>query len=182
MKLASRYAVDRWLRRAVLFGCLGWLSACAPKIGDSCNNSNDCSANGDRLCDTTQPGGYCTIFNCDPTNCPFDESLCVAFNNVVSTVGICPDPHRPSPYARTFCMARCKKSSDCRAGYECTDLTEENPWGAEVVTKKSNSGKVCLWPISGAEIEEDRQDAVCRGAGDAWGSEGGAAGGGGERP
>jgi hypothetical protein len=79
-------------------------------------------------------------------------------------------------------MARCKKSSDCRAGYECTDLSVDNPWGAEVVTRKSNKGKVCLWPISGAEIEEGREDAVCRGAGDDWQSGGGAAGGGGEGP
>jgi hypothetical protein len=165
-----------------LIACLGWLAGCAPKIGDSCSNSNDCSANGDRLCDTTQPGGYCTIFNCDPTSCPFDESLCVTFSSVVSIVGSCPDPNRPSPFARSFCMAKCKNASDCRKGYECTDLTVENPWGAELVTSKSNRGKICLWPASGVDIEEDRSDEVCRGAEDDSEGAAGAAGGGGEGP
>ena len=51
---------------------------CSPKIGDECATALDCSALGDRLCDTTQPGGYCTIFNCEPDTCP-EEAACVAF-------------------------------------------------------------------------------------------------------
>src|SRR5206468_6843571 len=37
-----------------------WLAAlltgCTPKIGDDCQTSVDCSQQGDRLCDTAQPG------------------------------------------------------------------------------------------------------------------------------
>src|SRR5690242_18467125 len=50
-----------------------WIVAtgCKPKIGDECKTSTDCSVTGDRLCDITQPSGYCTIFNCEePGSCP----------------------------------------------------------------------------------------------------------------
>ena len=57
---------------------------CAPQIGDECETSVDCSQGGERLCDITQPGGYCTVFNCEPNSCPEDESLCVQFGAVRS--------------------------------------------------------------------------------------------------
>ncbi|MFW5740185.1 MAG: hypothetical protein ACOC1F_07450, partial [Myxococcota bacterium] len=63
-----------------LSACLAtWMLGCNPKIGDDCTNSTDCSVSGDRLCDTTQPGGYCTVFNCEPDMCP-EEAQCVAFD------------------------------------------------------------------------------------------------------
>lgn len=162
MKLCPK----RWLSEKAILLCL-LLSSCAPEIGDSCTNSNDCSASGDRLCDTTQPGGYCTIFNCDPTSCPGDESICVQFGSVLSTVGQCPDPQRPSPQSRTFCMRTCSDSGDCRSGYRCTDLGQPNPWGASVVQHRPSTTKICLarqraTPIGDEEHgDPDRDDAVC---------------------
>lgn len=156
--------LNRWLPA----GVCAWLlvAGCAPKIGDSCTNSNDCSASGDRLCDTTQLGGYCTIFNCDPTSCPSDESICVQFGSVLSTVGNCGDPQRPPPQSRTFCMAKCKNNGDCRGGYLCTDLALPNPWGASVVQSSPSTTKICIEPQQATPISEadpDRSDAVCGG-------------------
>lgn len=155
-----------WLKEGRVLLCLLAIG-CAPEIGAHCTNSNDCSQNGDRLCDTTQRGGYCTIFNCDPTSCPSDESICIQFGSVLSTVGNCPDPQRPSPQARTFCMATCEDNGDCRGGYRCTDLGEPNAWGATVVERNPNTTKVCIEPQAATPIDDegngdpDRADAVC---------------------
>lgn len=106
---------------------------CKPKIGDSCTSSSDCSVQADRLCDTTQPGGYCTLFNCEPGTCPEDESLCVAFHDT-----LCDDPLRTPRFQRTFCMARCKDDSDCRAEYACVEM------GDAVIDIDPPSRKVCV--------------------------------------
>ena len=66
--------------------------ACKPEIGDECEISTDCSATGDRLCDTTQPGGYCTIRSCEAQTCP-EEALCVEFRPGVARL------------STTWCMA-----------------------------------------------------------------------------
>jgi hypothetical protein len=76
--------------------------ACKPNIGDDCQISTDCSAAGDRLCDITAPGGYCTIFNCEPGTCPEDESLCVEFGAQRGRADLCQDKQSPSPYGRAF--------------------------------------------------------------------------------
>src|SRR5262245_14977091 len=97
--------------------CGGFLLAllsvgCLPKIGDDCVNDADCSQVGDRVCDSSQLGGYCTQFNCTPESCPVDEGICVAFGNSPSLVSGCADEGRPSPYARSFCMKPCKKDEE----------------------------------------------------------------------
>jgi hypothetical protein len=122
---------------------------CKPKVGDDCNISTDCSAAGDRLCDITAPGGYCTVFNCEPGTCPVDESLCVEFGAQRSTVAKqCIDRQSPSPYARAFCMATCKHNSDCRAGYTCQDLSSEtNDWAA-VLIDRDRGNRACVVPLS----------------------------------
>lgn len=81
---------------------------CAPGIGDECGTALDCSSAGTRLCDRTQPDGYCTLEGCEQGTCP-EESVCVQFS---------PSEDR---LATTFCMLRCDSSSDCRddQGYEC---------------------------------------------------------------
>src|SRR6188768_1286101 len=61
---------------------------CTPQIGDKCTVSTNCSTTGDRLCDVTQPGGYCTKFNCEPGGCP-DDSVCVNFGTTLSPVEGC---------------------------------------------------------------------------------------------
>ena len=109
------------------------LAACRPEIGDPCETSTDCSPSGDRLCDiTAQPGGYCTVFNCEPTSCP-EEAVCVRFGDSRSPVEGCEDPLGLGPYARTFCLKKCEDSGDCRSdeGYECLD--PRRAWGASVL-------------------------------------------------
>lgn len=83
-------------------------SGCAPRIGDGCYTQTNCSINGDRVCDITQPGGYCTVFDCAPDTCA-DSSVCVRFE---------PDTAR---LARNVCMRRCSSDGDCRtgSGYRC---------------------------------------------------------------
>ena len=160
---------SRWLTCACMACGLAFAVSCSPKIGDGCANSNDCSANGNRLCDTTQRGGYCTIFNCDPTSCPNDEAICVQFGGVLSTVGSCPDPQRPAPQSRTFCMQKCSNNGDCRGGYRCIDLGASNPWGAAVVERNPSTTKVCIEPQAATPIDDpdngdpDRGDGVCGG-------------------
>ncbi len=58
-------------------GLLGQ-AGCKDKIGDACDFNVDCSTKGDRLCDLSSPGGYCTIENCNAESCP-DEAVCIAF-------------------------------------------------------------------------------------------------------
>ena len=128
-------------------------AGCKPKIGDDCKISTDCSAAGDRLCDITAPGGYCTVYNCEPGSCPEDESLCVEFGEQRSPVDACKDLQSPSPYGRAFCMATCGKDSDCRDGYVCVDLsTRPNAWSALLIdTGRGN--KACLVPFTAAPID-----------------------------
>lgn len=119
------------------------LVGCTPQIGNKCTSSTDCSLRGDRLCDTTQPGGYCTIFNCEPGTCP-DEAQCVAFNNTIDPV--CTDPRIPLRFQRTFCMKRCEKGGDCRNDYVCGNLTAGNPWNATVIDADPAGTAVCISP------------------------------------
>jgi hypothetical protein len=90
-----------------------WLGACSPKLGDGCKHNTDCSINGNRTCDRSQPGGYCTIPDCEPNSCP-DNGRCVRFQ---------PDQPRLS---RTWCMAQCSKRKDCRGAYTCRSADQLN--------------------------------------------------------
>ena len=193
--LMSRLPETIWLLCALAVVAVG----CKPKIGDDCRISTDCSSAGDRLCDITAPGGYCTVFNCEPGTCPVDESLCVEFGAQRSPVAKCIDLQSPSPYGRAFCMATCDKNSDCRSGYTCEDLSDAtNPWAA-VLIDRDRGNRACLVPISPTSLVTDQGGAfgdVCRselpsggsaatggtsngGTSQAGGSEGGAAGQGG---
>ncbi len=149
------------MRLALLISCLVALAACQPKVGDSCDVDSDCSRTGERICDSTQPGGYCTVFGCDPTSCPDDESVCISFGNVMTTAGGCDGSGSVSPYARNFCMARCGGDGDCRGGYVCVDMAAENPWGADVVTSDPGSTKVCVRPYSGAPLPNGQPSEYC---------------------
>lgn len=156
--------------------CAALLSGCPPKIGDECETSGDCSAQENRLCDITQPGGYCTVFNCEPGGCS-DEGVCVAFNARLSTVPGCQNPNGLSRFARSFCLANCESDDDCRTGYVCADMSDpNNPWGAVLVD--DGSARVCAVPMSGAPLPADRSNGVCTGAPatDPGGGEAGAGG------
>ena len=95
------------------------LAACQRGIGDACETALRCSTSGTRLCDQTQPGGYCTLANCDVDTCP-EESACVRF---------WPHVNREQDSARVgvnYCMRKCTKRSDCRdsEGYDCLSQSE----------------------------------------------------------
>ena len=125
MRFSSRL---RWL--ALVPAALPLLG-CTPSIGDKCVLSTDCSTRGDRLCDTSQPDGYCTQFNCSKNTCP-DEAACVLFNAGIQGCGY---DDRSGGYgsrvARAFCVASCGQDSDCRAGYFCAD-PRSAPWNGFV--------------------------------------------------
>lgn len=110
-----------------LLALVGSAFGCKPEVGDSCKVSTDCSITGDRLCDTSMPDGYCTIFNCSQGTCP-DESVCVEFH---------PEAER---FARRFCVRGCDKASDCRAGYACVDPKTRDGQ----IVRDTAFGTVCL--------------------------------------
>ena len=141
------------------------LAGCQPQIGDDCRRDLDCSQRRDRVCDTTQEGGYCTQYNCSPTSCPKGEAVCVAFNNNPASVEGCSNPGRPSPYARNFCMRPCETDTDCRSGYACVNVNVANPWGARIIQLDSTQTSICIVPVSLAPVEEDRSNQVCLGPG-----------------
>jgi hypothetical protein len=150
---------SRWRSAALAISV--FLGACAPEIGDPCEASSDCSANGDRLCDPTQPGGYCTVFNCEPGTCP-SESICIAFQARPSLAAACADPQLESRFRRTFCVAKC--SDGCRSGYTCADMSDpHNMWGATVADRGRGS-KVCVVPFTGEPVREDAGAEVCTGS------------------
>lgn len=127
-----------WL--AVLCGLVAF-AGCQPSIGDKCTVSTDCSTRGDRLCDTSQPNGYCTNFNCRGDDCP-TEAVCILF---AGSVPGCPidDRHSPPRTARSLCLYSCQDDSDCRTGdgYVCAD-PRTAPYFATPLA--DNAGKVCL--------------------------------------
>ncbi|MEZ4372638.1 MAG: hypothetical protein R3B07_17570 [Polyangiaceae bacterium] len=134
-------------------------AACSPEIGDDCVVSTDCSSVGDRLCDTSQPGGYCTIFNCEPGTCP-DDSVCVSFHNALSGAFCQADNDR---FQRPFCMAPCSGDGDCRGGYGCVEVGREgNSYGAVVIEDGKTTAKVCLANQSVAEPNGE-SPAICSG-------------------
>lgn len=102
---------------AVLWLGVACVAACAPKLGDDCSNSLECSAVGDRYCDVSSPGGYCTIQNCEPGACG-DEGVCVRFK---------PDEPRLSS---SWCMASCGGGCD-RDRYTCKSADELNEASAD---------------------------------------------------
>lgn len=84
-------------------------AGCQPLIGDDCTTNIDCSEDGDRYCDRSQPNGYCTIVDCEANSCP-SEAICVQFFDDV--------------HARSYCLRKCDKDSVCRKSYECTEPIE----------------------------------------------------------
>jgi hypothetical protein len=178
-RTAAHHAAPHRSTAPRLFLALSFLLflGCRQKIGDACVTDIDCSQAGDRTCDTTQPNGYCTQVDCDPFSCPEKESICIAFNDVPSNVGACNLRGQTSPYRRTFCMESCKDVDDCRGGYACMDMTDHNPWGAEVIQDDPKRTTVCVLAMTFEQIEDDRQDQVCTGGDASIGGAGGMGGG-----
>ena len=137
---------------------------CAPDIGDSCETSIDCSQTGERLCDVSQAahGGYCTVFDCEPNDCP-DEADCVLFGASPSSVGGCENVSGNNPSQRSFCMKQCDNNSDCRTddGYICMI-----PLEPAINLEGNGQRKVCMLPQSGrpvTDVDGDRPGGVCMG-------------------
>lgn len=126
------------LRLSFLVSLLLFAPGCGAEIGDECVLSTDCSTTGERICDTSSPGGYCTIIGCDVGTCP-DEAVCVRFFPVTSSNQMC-DPATedvtennctadevctfsntcaPRNSEVRFCMKTCGGNGDCRDKYEC---------------------------------------------------------------
>lgn len=122
---------------------IAFAPGCDEEIGDACEFNVDCSSMGERLCDRSSPGGYCTIENCSAEACP-KEAHCIAFYPVaflntpcdpltedladpdLATNECTPDEKCISSgfcvsraSARRFCMKKCKEDGDCRDAYEC---------------------------------------------------------------
>jgi len=135
-------------------------SACSPTIGASCTQSTDCSSQGNRVCDNSQPEGYCTVIGCADNSCP-DHAVCVSFG--VTLPGCSYNDYvAPARTAETFCLEHCQSDSDCRAseGYVCID-PKGPPFSARIVDDNQNQ-KVCvvaITPVDGGQ--PDGGSAVC---------------------
>jgi hypothetical protein len=129
---------------------------CSRKIGDHCSTGTDCSQTGGRTCDTTLPGGYCTVPNCEPDVCP-EEAACIAFVLSPSKVDEC-TTDLDARGIRSFCMRRCSSAEDCREGYACQDLNASgNVWGGVRIDKSSSDGHVCTLPYE-AKLAEPKHE------------------------
>jgi hypothetical protein len=150
-------------RLALRFSMLCALAAagCQPHIGGQCALSTDCSIDGSRQCDTSQPGGYCTIFNCSGDTCG-TGAACLLFNPQVPG---CPydDYRSPARTARSQCMQVCNTNNDCRGGYICVDARQQ-PWGAAILDDDQQQ-LVCIAPWSSVDVGSSADAAVCQPSG-----------------
>lgn len=118
------------------------LAGCRPSIGSACTLSTDCSTQGNRVCDTAQPGGYCTVLNCIDNSCP-DNAVCVMFQ--VSVPGCSYDDYAaPARTGLAMCMKHCNEDSNCREsdGYACAD-PRESPWYGAILDDNQGQ-RVCI--------------------------------------
>lgn len=137
---------------AALAVALAGAAACSSEIGDSCTLSTDCSPNGDRFCDNSQPGGYCTIAGCDSESCP-GGSVCVRFFSVGESNISCETQTDcsadefctiggtcvPRSAETRWCMQKCKSDGACRSDYECRDRELMELHGGEPVPPPGES-------------------------------------------
>lgn len=141
-------------------------AGCGAEIGDSCSTNVDCSPAGDRICDTAQTDGYCTVEGCDLGSCP-EEAVCIrffptAFLSVACdpltedavdpkvTLKVPPTNHCTldeicltsgfcvqRAQERRFCMKSCESDDDCRDGYVCRKTGTQ---GAESLPDPASPG------------------------------------------
>lgn len=126
----------RWTGFVVVALALGLagLTACKEKIGDSCDFNVDCSTKGDRLCDLSSPGGYCTIENCNAESCP-DEAVCIAFYPVAFLNQPCepaledtPDCEPPTDENEPDWCNQCTPDERCIQSGFCASKASARRW------------------------------------------------------
>jgi hypothetical protein len=130
------------------------LGGCGSEIGDACGVSLDCDPNGtgDRICDLSSTGGYCTVIGCDHDSCP-EGSVCIRFyvasfanspcdpatedlsTDACGTDEVCAFKGQcvPATSEVRYCMKTCESGGDCRGGYECRDESLMREHGGEPV-------------------------------------------------
>ncbi len=140
------------MRLPIIITLLALTFGCGKEIGDECVVPSDCSPNGDRQCDLSSNGGYCTIAGCDYNTCP-EEAACIRFftgsfsnltcdpatedvgtddcnlDELCALTGFCV----PRSAEVRYCMRTCESDGDCRDGYECRDLDLMIEHGGEPV-------------------------------------------------
>jgi hypothetical protein len=130
----------------------GLALGCRPQIGDDCVTAQDCSAQGDRLCDTSQPEGYCTVFGCDPDACP-DGSVCVGFGlELDPACEVSGTDPRWKRFQRTFCLATCEEDADCREGYQCRPPAARDAASIDIESD-DRAANVCLVASDAPSVE-----------------------------
>jgi len=139
---------DRAATFCRLFAAMAALAllGCKPSIGSGCTLSTDCSTQGDRVCDTAQPDGYCTVLNCTDNSCP-NSAACVDFQ--VSVPGCAySDYDAPARTSLVMCMKQCNEDSNCRQsdGYVCAN-PRGAPWYAAILDDNQNQS-VCIAAFS----------------------------------
>jgi hypothetical protein len=146
---------------AALLAAVLLTTGCGKKIGDDCLEPAECSPNGDRICDRSQPDGYCTVDGCDERSCP-EDSVCIRFfpagfltkpcdpeaedlpggrddchpEELCLASGLC----APRASERRYCAATCNGNDDCRGGYECRVAGTR---GTAALTPNSSAARFC---------------------------------------
>jgi hypothetical protein len=165
---ASRLTLTLRLTLGLAAACApaSLLLGCAPTIGDKCTLSTDCSIQGTRVCDTSQPNGYCTVLSCTANTCP-DNAACVQI--AASLPGCSYDDYgAPSRLGRAMCMKTCTTLSDCRQaeGYVCA--SPQSP--GMIILDSNQSSRMCMFrsasfdpstPVDAAAVcSAERPDAA----------------------
>lgn len=106
-------------------------AGCAAEIGDSCDFNVDCSPLGDRICDTSQFEGYCTVVGCDRDSCP-DDAKCIRFYQVA--------------FLSITCDPRTEDAVGTKCGTQCTAACAKTCSASEACCAKNNcnSDEICL--------------------------------------
>jgi hypothetical protein len=147
-------------RSAIFAAWLAWSGlGCAKVIGDECRLSTDCSTRQDRVCDTSQPGGYCTQLGCRPNACP-DDAVCVLFGAAVPGCQI--DERELSRSARSLCAQECENDGDCRDGRYVCARERTAPWNARILDDDRGRGFCVPRPTSTPLASPPAPPPVCQ--------------------
>jgi hypothetical protein len=103
------------MSRAFFLVAVVAVAGCGHQIGDSCGNNVDCSTLGDRFCDTSPPGGYCTVEGCDTGTCP-SEAQCVRF--------FVADLDKPCTYVGINQQGSCAVDEKCVCDFATISVTD----------------------------------------------------------